>query len=108
MPETSDMQRPRQTRALKHGVTTMLVVCMLLPAPTLLHAQMTGRQRASTLPATPPTAPQPIPAPAPITPPPPTPAQSLPSRAHVIYTNGLPSISPANSSLNHILSEISR
>lgn len=135
MPETSDMQRSHQTRAVKHGTATMLVVCTLLFAPAVLHAQMTGRrQRASTPPETPPTPPSPAAAPAPVTPPaaasaparvtapapasapapapvtqqPPTPPTSPPGRADVTYANGLLSISAANSSLNQILREISR
>ena len=102
------MQRPHTTRTLKHGTATALAAFTLFFAPALLHAQMTGRQRGSALPATPPTPPSPTPAPVTQPPPSPTPAQSLPSRADVTYANGLLSISAANSSLNQILREISR
>ena len=110
MPETSDMQRLHQIRSILSGAARMLVVCVLLPAPPQLHAQMMGRQRGSILPATAPTPPPPAPDPAPqqVTEPPPTPAATPASRASVTYADGLLSISATNSSLNQILREISR
>lgn len=112
MPGAPDMQRPHPIRAITPGAVILLALCALFVAPSLLHAQFMGRQRGSTLPATPPTppaaAPAPAPAPAPqATQPPPAPTTPA-SRANVTYANGLLTVSATNSSLNQILREISR